>query len=496
MRKLISGLAILFGVIVLLFVLQLAYNAAAAQVVEDNLRDDERGTRYRNWHTDNVLPEPIATLEPITPIPTASPGEEGDDGEEGSANIPNNRGVSYILQMCSNNAKEQRKFWNEAYKDSTTWNAGWLYGFTSHQNGCKWSKAFMQMPARKRVRVHICNCTCFRDRGRQCGANECFPGASMTTSKANQMVNNEDPNLYKTIDRIIALAIADYNAAPAGTVIDYAVSPCLESGLSTANRKKMMNYIVGKFAALNSQRVAAGLNEIKFVDNPLSGNCIKGRFCEKHGYIKRGAKGIADTDGVDYDNIAQATYGGSNDKAWMVLAWKSCLNGLGPKDKFQNPLTRVKWCTKNRDAANLAHFTDDAFSPNTANIYASADTKNCGTYKRIDSAKFVWKLGEEKNYTTWVTPKGLPVFKSVYLIKNGVKVDESTAGGGRRFGTNYSHEAGRRVYDFKKPLQVYPDASVLHGVPTGAKAANNHVCWKFPKPSFRPFNKEGLAHQQ
>lgn len=466
------------------FILFVAIPVAYAQAT-----DTDRGSYYKNWRTEGgTLEGPIATLPPLDPIPTVDPSEQSDEGSEGSADVSNNRGISYILQMCSANAKEQRKFWNEAYKYSSVWNAGWMYGFTSKQDGCQWSKAFMQMAHPKRVRIHICNCTCFKDRGRTCGANECFP--NMTTSQANAAIASHNSQTFKTMNKIIKLAIADAQAA-GNTLIDFAVSPCLESGLTAANRKIMMQHVVSKFEDYNAERVAAGLNPIRFVDNPLGDVCLKNRFCEKHGYIKRGAKGIADTDGVSYDDIAQAKYGGMNSKAWMVLAWNPCLNGMKPHATFVPPVSRVDYCSKLRDAPNLAHFTDDNFqeAPSSSS-YAQADTKGCSSFQDLNTQKFVWKLGENKNYTTWVTPKGLPVFKSVYLIKNGKKVDESTSIGGRRFGTNYSHEAGRRIYDFMYPLQGYPDNSVLHGVTN-----SGHLCWKFPKPSFRPNNKEGLVHQ-
>lgn len=451
--------------------------------------DSDRGSYYKNWRTEGgTLEEPLATLQPLEPIPTVDPSEQEDEGAAGSADVSNNRGISYILQMCSVQAKTQRKFWNEAYKNSSVWNAGWLYGQTSNQVGCQWSKAFMQMPKPKRVRVHICNCTCFKDRGRKCGSNECFPG-SISTSEANKMVANHNAKLFKTIDKIVAKAIEDAKAA-GNTLVDFAVSPCLESGLTAANRKIMMQYVVSKFTTHNAERVAAGLNPIRYVDNPLNDTCLKNRFCEKHGFIKRGAKGIADTDGVDYDNIAQATYGGNNSKAWMVLAWKPCLNGLKPKATFIDPVTRVDYCSINRDAANFAHFTDDNFQAvPTSSTYAAADTKNCASFQNLNTQKFVWKLGEEKNFTTWVTPPNMPVFKSVFLSKNGKHVDDA-GGVGKRFGTAYAHEAGRRVYDFKYPLQNYPDNAVLHGSKSGGD-----MCWKFPKPSFRPNNKEGLVHQ-
>lgn len=462
---------------------------AEATDIPANNDDTERGSYYKNWRTEGgTLPGPIATLPPLEPIPTVDPSQQEDEGGSGSSGVSNNRGVSFIGQMCSANAKEQKKFWNETYKNATTWNAGWLYGQTFKQTGCQWSKAFMKMPHAKRVRVHICNCTCFKDRNRTCGSNECFPGV-VTTAKANQMVANHNAKLFKTIDKIIENAIADAKEA-GNTLIDYAVSPCLESGLTAANRKIMMNYVVSKFASLETYRANHNLNPIKYVDNPLNDTCLKNRFCEKHGYVKRGGKGIADNDGISYDNVAQATYGGINSGAWMVLAWRDCLNGLPPKATFIDPITRTTWCSKSRDAANFAHFTEDNFNPNpSSTTYSSADTKGCTSYRQIDE-KFAWKLGEGRNFTTWVTPPNTPRFEQVWLMKNGKKIDY--AGGGiHRMGTPY-HDASRLVYDFQQPLQNYPDTVVLHGK---VKGSSGEICWKFPKPSYRPFNNPNAVHQ-
>lgn len=455
----------------------------------------ERGYYYKNWRTANVIAEPLATLSPLEPIPTVDPSEQEDEGgdDHGAVMTTNNRGLSFILQMCSSNAKEQRKFWKEAYKNSSVWNAGWLYGQTSNLDGCQWSQAFMKMPKPKRVRVHICNCTCFKERNRKCGSNECFPGADMTRDKAKKLIMSHDTKTFKTINKIINKAISDAKAA-GNTLIDYAVSPCLESTLDLDARKVLMQHVIDKFSAYNQERISAGLNPIRYVDNPVmqGGACMKNRFCEKHGVgVKRGAKGIADLDGVSYDDVAQAVYGSDNNKAWMVLAWKYCMNGDPKGAAFRYPNTRTWWCKNPRDAANFAHFTDDNFQATpSSSTYAQADLKGCSSFKQVDSASFVWKLGEDRNFTTWVTPPNTPRFEQLWLMKNGKKIDYA-GGAGRRMGTQY-HDEPRQVYDFQYPLQNYPDNVVLHGKVKGNKG---EICWKFPKPSYRPFNNPNARNQ-
>lgn len=401
----------------------------------------------------------------------------------------NNRGVSFILQMCSKNAKQQKKFFNQVYKNADVRNAGWMYGNTSNPNGCTWSKAFMKQNKKKRVRVHICNSTCFKERGRTCQPNECFP--NLTAAEASKKIIAKDKATYKRIDNIIALAKNDYNVAPKGTVIDYAVSPCLECTLSLEARKTLMNYVVNKFKDIKEQRESQKLNPIKFVDNPMQGSCMSGYLCEKHGNPSVNKTGIADNDGLDYDAINQIDYFGRNTKAWMVLAWKPCLNGLtGKEGSFVKPQDRSAYCDINRDAPEFALFTDKNFSTEPTVKTNNNDLKGCKKVytinKNYSDKNFVWKLGEGKKYTVWIAPNQFNKFSKVQLIKDRKIIDSSYPQLGYRFGQEYAHDTGkkRRIYDFRKHPATYPDNAVLH-------ADDN--CFIFPKTAYRPFSNPNAS---
>lgn len=414
-------------------------------------------------------PTPTATA---TPTATPIPDEAKDVTDSKTVTTNNNRGVSYILQMCSANAKEQKKFWKQAYDKADVWNAGWLYGNTSNPNGCTWSSKFMAMNVKKRVRVHICNSTCFPERRRHCQQNECFPDTS--AADASKKVLAKDKTMFKKIDAIINLAKQDIALAPKGTLIDYAVSSCLECTLTTQARKYLNEYVKSRF-----KDVTNVVNGVTFVDNPYGSSCLDGYLCEKHGTPSANKKGIADNDGADYDVISQVNYWKNNTKAWMVLAWKPCLNGTKSGEAFIAPQKRTTWCSKSRDAVDFSTFTNKSFTATPSGDVASADKAGCSSWGDVN---FVWKLSDGREFTTWLAPANLPKFSKVELRAGGKVIDTACRTAGKRCGSPYTHDEGakRKIYDFNKHWHNYPDNAVLYA---------DGRCWKLPKPSLRPVAK-------
>ena len=396
-------------------------------------------------------------------------------GDAKSEETSENRGISFILQMCSENAKEQKKFWNTAYGDAEVWNAGWMYGNTSNANGCKWSSKFMAMPAKKRVRVHLCNSTCFPERGRHCQPNECFPDTS--AADASKKILNNNKAIFKKIDQIIQLAKNDLKLAPKGTLIDYAVSPCLECTLTRPARQALLEYTKKQFADIDR----TDMNPIQFVDNPQNDSCIEGYLCESHGTPKAGKKKISDNDGADYDVISQVNYWKNNENAWMALAWKPCLNGLTGEagEKFVDPTKRTNYCSRTRDAIDFSTFTHKSFTASPGECYNPNDTKGCTSFGKVN---FTWKLSDGREFTTWLAPANLPKFSKVELRAEGKVIDTACRTAGKRCGSPYTHDTGakRKIYDFNKHWHSYPDNAVLYA---------DGMCWKLPKPSLRPVAK-------
>ena len=405
----------------------------------------------------------------------------------------NNRGVSFILSMCSSKAQKQGKFFNQIYKNADVINAGWLYGATSNPDKCTWAPKLYSMKKPKRVRIHVCNSTCFPERGRSCQAKECFAGYK-TAKDASAALLKKDKNMLKRINRIVDMIRADYKAAPkdsAGksTVIDFAVSSCLECTLTRDARKFLNDYVKERLKPINDERKKEGSKEIAWVDNPQNDSCLDGYLCEKHGTPNVNSKGIADNDGVDYDTIAQYDYWNNNTDAYMVLAWKPCLNGAATVagttgvNGFVPPQSRTAYCDNSREGPEFEIFTNKKLilPKNYKKAdYANADLKGCKSYNNVD---FVWKLGDHKKYTVWLAPAKYAKFKSVYLSCGGKTVDKSEPKPGKRYGSPYSHDpAGkqRKIYDFNKAMWNYPDKCVLH-------ADSN--CWLMPTAYFRPVKK-------
>ena len=119
------------------------------------------------------------------------------------ADAVENRGVSFILSMCSDKAKQQKKLFKKIYENATVLNAGWLYGATSNPDKCTWAARFYNDPRPKRVRIHVCNSTCFKTRqNRTCQPKECF-GGYKTEAEANKAILAGNKNLFARVDRII-----------------------------------------------------------------------------------------------------------------------------------------------------------------------------------------------------------------------------------------------------------------------------------------------------
>lgn len=379
-----------------------------------------------------------------------------------------NRGVSWILQMCS--ARSDCGAISSAYKNASVLNAGWMY-LTSNPDGCQCSRKFLSDPRPKRVRLDLCNSTCFPERGRRCEPQECFAG--MRQGDASAAVLKNDPATYRRIDRAINLAKADIAAATPPLTV--AIKACLECSLTTEARKKLNEYAKQKFP--ESQ-----FPGIKFVDNPLTGGCLPGYLCERHGSPKGGDNLISDNDGLDYDGIDQWQYWKQNAKSFMVLAWKGCNNGLKKGEGYKPGVQRTDYCGASRDGVDFASATQtNAIEINSA--LDPQDTKGCKRMVEAPDGKvnFVLKLGEGRSYGVFLPPSRLSVqrFNTVQLRKNGRVIDESKPGGFYRFGEPYDHDTmrpKRRVYDFRRHPNSYPDNSVLFA---------DGVCWVLKKPRFR-----------
>ncbi len=382
----------------------------------------------------------------------------------------NNRGVSWILQMCSEKAS-----WGDiraAYKDADVINAGWMY-LTSNPNRCKNAPYLLADKRPKRIRIDICNSTCFPERGRQCAPQECFAG--MTAKSASAAIMKNDAQLFKRVDKAINMAKSDLKKAV--NLKDLAIKACLECTLSIEARIKLNSYVESKF---RGDYPAA-----RYVDNPWGSSCRPNMLCEKHGNPAVGENLIADNDGLDYDTINQYSYWKSNKNAYMVLGWKLCNNGLDKSDKVFIPgVLRRKYCKAARDGVDFSSATKpDAII--VGSPVAPVDLKVCkNIIKPAFDGKggFVLKLSDGRAHGTTLLPARFSseIFGKVEIRKNGKVVDYSPIGHpAYRHGALYSHDpagAQRRIYDFRKHPNSYPDNSILRF---------DSNCYILEKPRFR-----------
>jgi hypothetical protein len=381
-----------------------------------------------------------------------------------SALAQENRGVSWILQMCSE--KTDCSAIDAAYKNATVINAGWMY-MTSNPSRCKCAPKLLLDPRPKRVRIDICNSTCFPERGRRCQPQECFAG--MTQAQAGRAVLNGDKDTYHRIDHAISLAKHDL-ALHAGA-LDLFVKPCLECSIDPKARTKLNAYVADKFPGA------------RMVDNPINDHCQAGMVCEKHGSPAGNNNLIADNDGLDYDGIDQLQYWRKNKPSLMVLAWKGCNNGLAKDEPFKPGQDRTHYCSAARDGRDFETATRQSSIDPPSTPVNPLDLKGCRKqFKAPDGAKgFVLKLSEGRTFAVFLSPPGLSyaVFKKVELLKDGHRIDGAKPQTGFRYGVPYLPDpptARRRLYDFRGHPNSYPDNSVLH-------ADNN--CFILEKPRFR-----------
>ena len=380
---------------------------------------------------------------------------------------PENRGVSWILQMCAE--ASDCNVIKQSYKDASVINAGWLY-LTSNPNRCKCAAQLLQDPRPARIRVDICNSTCFPERGRRCEKQECFAG--MNTQQANKAIITKDPATYARINKAIAMAKADIKAAKNLQYV--AIKPCLECSIDPKARYVLNDYVKSKMADIPGAF---------FVDNPLNDKCTPGMKCERHGDVNMTVDGIADLDGLDYDRINQYSYLKRNNDADMVLGWKICNNGLKKDEPYKPGVLRTNYCGLQRESKDFATITKQNTLDITSEV-KEVDKKGCNKffdYAKPASKGFVLKLGDGRNFAVFLSPYSMSskAFKRVEIRKDGQVIDAACKNPALRCGKTYDHDTSsvkRKIYDFSNHPASDKDNSILFA---------DGSCWVLPKPQFR-----------
>jgi hypothetical protein len=203
---------------------------------------------------------------------------------------------------------------------------GWLS--VTFGEECPCAKRFLALPGRKVVRVHLANCTCFKERGRECGSNEPFRGE--TIKSAERKLLRRDRSLLRRYRRNLLLTKRVLGGADAETEV--LLSLCLESELTGPARRVLLREARKVFPSGT------------FVDSVVGRACLPELVCEKHGEhatFPPGQACIADTDGDDYRAIDFPAYLERNRRCKKLL-WEPGFNllpdVLGP---FEYPLERT-----------------------------------------------------------------------------------------------------------------------------------------------------------
>lgn len=205
---------------------------------------------------------------------------------------------------------------------------GWLMNTFNRE--CPCAERLLTDPRPKVVRIHIANSTCFKERGRVCGKYEVFHGYSI--AGADTAVRRRDPKVINRFRRVLARTKALLDGRE--KLMCY-VSPCLECSLSRASRRVLL------------QETKNALPGCVLVDNPVSGKCLSGAYCEKHG-PKPGLRNpcIADLDGIDFRRVSVSTYLQHTQTCDASFIWGAELNCLPKSGGFVDPRKRL--CLANR----------------------------------------------------------------------------------------------------------------------------------------------------
>lgn len=145
-------------------------------------------------------------------------------------------------------------------------------------------KRFMTLPGSKYIRVHLANGTCFPERGRRCGPFDVFRGE--TQASAERKLLRRDATLLRRYRESVRRTIAIVGLGNSTTKVRYSI--CLECSISNAARRIL---------ATEALRF---IRREMLVDSIISGSCLEGLICEKHGdsmSYTPGQRCISDTDG-------------------------------------------------------------------------------------------------------------------------------------------------------------------------------------------------------
>lgn len=216
-------------------------------------------------------------------------------------------GLSY-LALCSPSWSCQESL--AAFQGKRVIRTGWLE--TTFGESCPCAKTLLEDRRRKEIRVHIANYPCVRNA--RCGPYEPFAGE--TPESLNRKILARDPVILGRFTQA-ALRLKRRLEASRGGLTCY-VSPCLECQLDDRARATLFALTVGL------------MPDCMPVDSILSGRCLPGTVCEKHGEAPTlRAPCISDLDGVPLERVSVEKFLADTRQCDMSLLWTYSLNCNG-----------------------------------------------------------------------------------------------------------------------------------------------------------------------
>jgi hypothetical protein len=210
-------------------------------------------------------------------------------------------------------------------KTLATWGSGSIVtGWLEESFGarCRCADIILQQPQRKTIRVHLTNLTCMRS-GRFCGRHEFMFG--VTPRRMSKRLISSDRRAIRRFQKPLkrfAARIANIEN------LECYVSPSLESTLHESARAVLMGL------------VASAVPQCGLVDNIISGKCLPGTICEKHGPGPNLEKPcITDLDGVDGRTVNLKQYQEASKHCIISFYWEPKMNCIGKE--FVLPNTRT-----------------------------------------------------------------------------------------------------------------------------------------------------------
>ena len=329
------------------------------------------------------------------------------------------------------------------YRSLDVIRAGWLEDTTFNQSRCACSNLLLQTSKPKIIRIHIANGTCFPERGRRCQAGEVFAGESIKSAEAKLI--RRDPVLLNRLR--VAAAKTAARISKGRNISELYISPVMESSFNAAARLVTLDVIRPYFPSA------------KFVDNPVTGSCLGGYVCEKHGEKPAlSAPCISDLDGADFGKVDLIAYAQRTSQCSLSLVWGLKYNLIDHHNpNFIEPRKRGEIPNQNYFTAATVTMLNGGKLPPAGEVDAR-DQKQCRRSRAFGDGPGgrLWKQSDTHPGVVAIFPRGSRIYNRLNAWKGGKVV--------ATFKYTYLLNGDQRpVYRTNTPAKEFRPNTVLNG---------------------------------